>query len=350
MVIGGKTAKLTHVYCLRLMIVRYVNKVLFASALFFFSLCYSHDAFALTVSPVYIDHTMAPGESINDSIRVWSEVNATATCKIEFQRATTEGEEGLPVFIDPSQDQETANLKDWIHIKGDSSFDISTKDIRTVSFSIDVPVNAEPGGHYAVLFFDVMPGSTTGTSGVGIGSKIGVLFLINVLGDIKEGANLESFSVEHQVVDHLPVNFFTRIRSLGSVHFRPKGMITIKNIIGMETARIPLNPNNASAVLPNSIRRVHSSWIKDFNAVNNINFFVGLQNEWKNFAFGRYTAVLESSWGSKDTPFPTATVTFWVIPWRLMLVALAALIILFLLIMLYNKIIVNSAMKKLDKK
>jgi hypothetical protein len=110
---------------------------------------------------------------------------------------------------------------------------------------------------------------------------------------------------------------------------------------------VPVNPGEGK-VLPNSIRKVRSDWGPN-DLPDKPGFFQALKNEYNGFALGRYTAEAKATYG-KQSQTLTASTTFWVLPWRLGLTALLALVVLIVILKLYNKMIVKSAMGKTAKK
>ncbi|MFH1433812.1 MAG: hypothetical protein ABIG32_02870, partial [Candidatus Uhrbacteria bacterium] len=71
--------------------------------------------------------------------------------------------------------------------------------------------------------------------------------------------------------------------------------------------------------------------------------------EFKNFAFGRYTAELlfvDDPGGANYV----RTVSFWVIPWQLIIVVVVLLLLLVGLVKLYNRMVVKRAMRRLGNR
>jgi hypothetical protein len=309
-------------------------------------------ASALTVSPVLFDQTVNPGSSSHGSIQLLNDTNQDQTFYASVQNFVPQGEEGRQQFL-PETD--TSGLVSWISLEKPS---IVLKAGQTVAFNwvLNIPKDAEPGGHYAAVFFSTLPQGKQGS--VGIGAKTGVLFLVNVNGKIKEDADVESFLVmnhdnsvsEQQLVvsDRLPVNFELRVRNNGSVHIQPQGTVRVTDMFGREVASIPTNPLN-SRVLPSSVRRIRSSWGPS-DLPNNAGFFSDVMSEVKGFGFGRYTATVAVAYGTQAHQPLTATVSFWIIPWRLLLVVCILLLVFVLFLKWYNRQVVKSAMKKATKK
>jgi zinc-ribbon domain len=102
------------------------------------------------------------------------------TGKSDFQ---SNGINGTPSFVRKSElvypDQE---LSTWISIDT-PEFTILPGSEKTINFTITVPTNATPGGHYGAVFFK-NPNSEVATSGnIGIDVDYGVLILVNVTGE-----------------------------------------------------------------------------------------------------------------------------------------------------------------------
>ncbi|MFH1078138.1 MAG: hypothetical protein V1745_02550 [Patescibacteria group bacterium] len=314
--------------------------------IFGFCFLFAPQASAFTISPIIVDLDVDPGKAAQGALRLTNDAEQTQTYYVTVNKFVAKGEEGQQEFL-PEED--TTGLASWVTPET-RTLNLGPKESKDFTYVVNVPESAEPGGHYAALFFSTRPEVDEASSSVGMGAKTGVLFLLKVPGDIKEDARVESFRVSGGArLDRLPAYFELRVRNLGNVHFRPEGTIIIKNMFGSVEARIPVNPLR-SAVLPNSIRRVQTVWAKTFDGVDEKGFFYGVRNEWRNFAIGRYTAGLEATYGSGKQPL-AGNISFWVFPWHLAIVVAVLLILLFVLLSLYNRMVIRAAMKQMrDKK
>jgi hypothetical protein len=204
--------------------------------------------------------------------------------------------------------------------------------------TVNVPLNAESGGHYGVLRFSSTPPEEDGGK-VSVGASTGMLFLIRVSGEITESAKVASFTTASTVDDKqssffekAPLKFVTRIKNDGNVHLKPTGQIDVYDMFGGVVTTIKVNEVKAN-VLPDSIRR----------------FDTTLDNGWM---FGYYTANVTLGYGTQGQVV-TGTTSFWVIPYKIVAVALLVLITLvFILVRImkvYNKRIIKKAIQKHDK-
>ncbi len=295
---------------------------------------------AITISPILFDYTLDPGASQQGSIRVINDTSQRQTYYLLVQNFVAVGEEGRQEYL-PEED--TSDLVSWINLD-QKSLTLDAGQSGDFKWMIKLPNDAEPGGHYATVFFSTMPTAQKDAS-VGLGSKTGVLFLVNVNGEIQETAKIDSFTVlsRHGFFNRLPVDFELRVKNQGNVHIKPNGNIVIKNIFGNKMASIQANPN-ISRVLPNSIRRIYSFWgSKETDKPKS--FINELMAEWKEFGLGRYSAEAEIFYGNRGQKMSAGAI-FWVFPWRLFVVAFALLLLLAVLFKSYNKLIIRSALSK----
>lgn len=296
---------------------------------------------ALAVSPVLYDYEIAPGTSKQGTIMLVNDTERQSTFSLEVKNFVALGEDGAQEYLD---EETPTDLASWISVD-QPTINLGPGESGQFPFIINVPKDAEPGGHYASVFFYRKPAASAGT-GVGVAEKIGVLILVSIPGNVREDARIESFTIQgSNVRSHLPVYFDLRLRNLGSVHFRPRGSLVIRNVFGRVVQRVSANPKNA-AVLPNSVRRVESVWANTLDTSSERGFWEDVKNEWRNFAFGRYRATAEIAYGSQANQLVSSSVTFWVIPWRLLLIAAGALLILIILVKLYNRLLIRTALKK----
>lgn len=323
--------------CMRFRVVSFILGFLMALACFSVS---THPVLAFAISPVVVDLEVDPGTAAQGKVQITNTDGKDQTYYIGVQNFVAKGEDGAQDFLPES---DITGLASWITPQT-RSVRLGANETREFGYAVNVPKNAEPGGHYAAMFFSTVPLNSDRGSAVGVGAKTGLLFLLRVPGDIREDARIESFRVNSGQIDRLPAYFEMRVRNLGNVHFKPEGNVVIKNFLGQEVAKVPLNPRKSS-VLPNSIRRIDTVWAKTFD-VSSGGFFTELKNEWKNFAIGRYTAVAEGFYGVRKQSL-AASVVFWVVPWRLIVVTVFALLILVGCLKLYHRFVVNSAVKKI---
>jgi len=284
-------------------------------------------------SPIY-NFGIEPGKSAQEKIKIRNVSDTTQTFYPEVFDFKPAGETGTPQFLTGIEDESyTYSLASWINISREG-ITLKPNESAALNFTINVPKTAEAGGRYAGILFGTTPSKAEGAQ-VAISNKVGALVLVRVAGDAKELANLKEFSSPKNFYEYGPVDFVVRVENAGNVHVVPKGTIEIKDTFGKKVSSLAVNEGNGN-VLPDSIRR--------FDKENGV-------LTWKpqGFTLGRYSANLLLNYGSPAKQL-SATLTFWIVPWKLLLVILLAIIVLILLLVFlikkYNQWVVGKAEKK----
>ena len=288
------------------------------------------------MTPAVADISLDPGVSQSGKVTIGNDENAPQTFYISIQKFIPSGDSGQQTFLPPS---DTSGLPNWISFDR-PSFTLRTGESRQLTYVVNVPRDAAPGGYYAVVFFSNVPPGTQQTN-VSIGARTGMLFFITVKGAVVEQAFLEDFAMETPArIDRLPASFRVVLQNVGNVHVLPEGSLTIRNVFGNTVARIPLNQAK-NRILPNSKRRFLLSWYKDIPELGS-GFLHDAKEEWKNFAVGPYRATLEIV-SPKTNGLTTQTLSFWVLPWRLGILFVLGLCVLMVLGRLHRRWVIARA-------
>lgn len=302
---------------------------------------YVSPAFALTVSPARIELTGEPGTTIGGEINLFNEQDEQKTFYVSSENFEAQGESGAPNFV-PG----TEGLATWIDAT--QNITLPAGATETVPFSITIPSDARPGGHFAAIFWGTNPPSS-GNGQVSVGARVGVLVLLRVAGDISEQGGITEFSTD------LKKHFYTkkelglmyRFQNAGDDRLLPEGTIVIKNF-GIKVAELNANQSLGN-VLPGSVRKFTTNW-NGGNPDHKLSFAEELKHQFKHFGFGWYKATVSLSYGSEGTT-ESKSVRFWVISWQIVIIILAAIALLFFggrfILRRYNHWIIAKAQKYL---
>ncbi len=307
----------------------------------------TNEAEALTLSPVRIEISGDAGQTLSKEMTLINEGNTAETFYPSFTNFESQGESGNPAFVEPKDD-----LGTWMFTSV-PSVTLRAGESKVISFTIVIPKDAEPGGHFAVIFWGTSSGASTG--GVSVGSKTGLLVLLSVSGDVKESAGFLNFNtVDHRFFySTLPVSFEYRFKNDGGDRIKPVGKITIRDTIFLPTEVLDANPENGN-ILPGSTRKLKVDWISyqrpdDYVPPSGFfgKFWSNVSYQWKNFALGFYSARLNVAYGGLAEQKAKAFAFFFVFPWQLVLVLIVVGMILFfggrILIKNYNRRIIARA-------
>jgi hypothetical protein len=289
----------------------------------------------LQISPALVELDAEKGKTYTVELKVLNVTGSNLSFTSTVNDFAAKDETGTPSILLNETTPLPTSIQTWVETI--PAFSLAPHQTQTIEASISVPANAEPGGHYGIIRFSGSAPSLTST-GVGLSASAGTLFLVRVAGDITEHLNLITFEATdangnpHNLFEYGPINFLTRFQNTGNVHVIPSGKITVHDIFGNSVATMDVNDQNGN-ILPDSIRRFESS----FN---------------KQWLFGHYTADISIAYGTTGGAIVEST-SFWVIPWKLILIGLAILAtviyVLRFVIKRYNKYIIAQAQKSTEK-
>ncbi len=282
----------------------------------------------LQISPTRVELNAARGKTYTIKLNVMNVTASDLVYTSSVKDFTAKDETGSPFIVQVSTLPATASIITWVDAV--PKFTLHSRQSREIIAQIVIPNNAEPGGHYGVLSFS---GSAPelDTTGVGLSASTGLVILIRVDGAITEKASLASFYSAHNdkqasFFENGPITFVTRIKNQGNIHIKPSGSIELRDMFGGTMASLPVNKDKSN-VLPSSIRRFEADYDKSW-------------------MFGMYTANLTLGYGTNGQAI-TNTITFWVIPYKIILVGLFMLItfiyILTRMMKVYNRRIIAKS-------
>jgi len=265
---------------------------------------FAQPAVSLSISPTLFEISANPEQSWTSTVRVINSNPFEIRIFTDVVNFTPQDESGqgkfVPVFSEETQGQ---TMAEWIAVS-DSEIIIPAEQTAQIPFTVTVPSDAPPGGHYAALLIGTR--SENGTDGqlnVETSQVVSSLLFLRVSGDIIEQGGIREFVTENSIYESPTVKFDLRFENKGNVHLQPQGEIKILNMWGQERGIIPVNQRSLfGKVLPEQIRKYTFTWT----------------GEWSLADIGRYSAVATLAYGEEGRQFATETTHFWVIPWKVL--------------------------------
>jgi hypothetical protein len=256
----------------------------------------------LALSPPTFELSANPGDVLENTIRLENLTERSMKIAVDKRNFTALGEEGGIDFT--TEDEEASfSLASWVTVFP-SEAEIGPKKTITFTFRTEIPLNAEPGGHFGSIVFKT-GGAMPGQTGAALSQELGALVLLRVAGKATEKAFLESFNSNKKIWEKGPVEFEIRVRNQGNVHIKPIGIITITDFFGKKVDSFNIEPKN---VLPGSIRKSTAVWNKKF-------------------LIGKYNATVILNYGIQNQMISGST-TFIAFPYKIGGIILAVLLIL----------------------
>ncbi len=209
----------------------------------------------VSISPLTYNFEISPGESREAKITLKNLGNEEIDYLIETDNFTATTEDGVPVFAFGSVAGGGASLANWFEFPGGEEGKLAPNESTEISFKINVPMEAEPGGHYAAVFSKVIKKTDQGKTELGVSSRVGTLILVSVPGVVTRGMNIEELLIPQFVIKG-PVNVGMKVKNTGSIHYDSSANLKIKSIFGSEV-NVDLGTHT---LLPSSTRIYEGKW------------------------------------------------------------------------------------------
>lgn len=275
------------------------------------SIANAQEAISFSVSPTIFDMTANPGQTWKTTVRIINPNPFDLQLYADAVNFVPREETGIPVFI-PSTSEELeqfTTLASWIVVP--KTVTVPAEKTIELPVMVSVPELGEPGGHYAAILIGTKPPlSSDSPTGVSTAQIISSLLFLRVTGDVTEIANIRSFRSISSVLEKPETTFEIRVENKGNVHVQPQGKISIYNMWGQERGVVSVNQKKLFGnVLPKSIRKYSFDW----------------ESEWSIADIGRYTAKVVLTYGNTNKQSLVAQTSFWVIPWKWLLLTVSIL-------------------------
>jgi len=256
----------------------------------------------LQISPLTFNFETDKGDRAEGKIVVTNLNNEAINYQIEAEDFAKVSDEGAPSFAGVVASEDLSTLSSWIEFLGEVSGQIAAMDSIDVNFVIDIPENAEPGGHYAAIFAKQTNEPEEGNTEIGVSSRVGTLILVSVPGDVSKEVKISEFDPP-SFLWRGPVDFTMKVENIGSVHYDSEATITIEPILGTDS-EIAMGTHT---IIPGNARNYEGSWNK-------------------RFPFGRYKAIAQATNG--DGEVISTEKVIWALPLEIVIPALLLLIII----------------------
>lgn len=282
------------------------------------SIVKAQESITLSISPTFYDIPVVPEQEWQSTLKIINVNKFPLTVYAEVVNFTPKGEGGDGRFSPINQSLTNGgSLAEWFTISKEPIV-IPREQTTELPFTIKVPKDASPGGHFAAILISTRPPlSDGGEAKLQTAQAVTSLFFAKVAGNIIESGTIREFTTTESLLNSPEATFVLRFENKGNVHLQPQGDIKIYNMWGEERGVIPINQYTSFGnVLPDSIRRFSFTW----------------KGEWSASDIGRYSAVTTLGFGAEGRQFTSSKTYFWVLPLKLFFGILLGLAVFFFLL------------------
>lgn len=234
------------------------------------------------------------------------------------------------------KNSQPSEVKDFVSFSN-PTFSVEAGQIFTQHIVVATPKSAGFTYSFAVVISQQNPPQAKAGESA-IQGSVAVFTLLSV---DRPGATskltLSELKVGRHVYEYLPATISVKLRNEGNTLVQPKGTIYIQRKSDDTKPLASMELNKASGyILPNSERTLSVDWQDGFPHYTTYTGSDGQSHkklDWDggNFTklrFGRYVAKVVAVYNANGRDVPIqAEITFWVIPWRVLLIILVIVII-----------------------
>ena len=210
-------------------------KIFFITLISILSFFVYNNTFAsLSISPLKFEFEIDKNSSKKEKIKITNDSETAITIYSSEEDFTAWDDTWTPKFIKPEeQDNPSITLANWIKVE-DENLTLAPWESKEVNFTINVPKTAEPGWHYAAIFFSPW---VPNWWQVAIVQRLWVLILVNVPWEVSIKWDVKSFKIwkldtdkklsESDSFVDFPIIFQTVFENAWNVHLKPNWKITL---------------------------------------------------------------------------------------------------------------------------
>ena len=287
--------------------------------------------FYLQVSPSPLVSTLKPGQATTLELKIRNAGTQTENLKIAPRSFKITQDQQFE--LDDTKQPEVAG---WIKFS-EPRFTVKAGQTYTQRVTINVP--KEAGFSYSFILLinradDIQPED-------GSAALKGSVALFTLLNIDRPGATRQlevaKFTTSKGVYEYLPTEFDIDFKNTGNTIVQPAGSLFVQRSSNDQNPLGTLAVNDSNGyILPGTTRTLRVNWEDGFPVTRTTTGPDGKTSnhtDWNwnnigNIRFGKYTAKLVAIYndGQRDVPV-LAEVTFWVIPWKIMLGVLVVILL-----------------------
>lgn len=289
--------------------------------------------FNLQVTPSPLVTTVKPGVKTQIELKIRNAGNSNESLRIDPRSFTFDSETGKVNLLENTPPP----VSPWISFSA-QKFIVRPGQWFSEQVALNVPTNAGFSYSFAlVISRQNVQKPQDGTRE--ITGSLAVFTLVNVdKPGAKSQLSVVSFTSDRKLYEYLPAELNVRFSNIGNTIVQPYGNIFIQRGVSSKKPLATLGVNDKKGyILPGTERTISAQWNDGFATyqtapTDNEKSNKHLEIDWSklsHFRIGRYHANLVAVYsdGSHDVPI-NGVVSFWVVPWRAILCAIALIVIM----------------------
>jgi len=292
----------------------------------------SDEGFSLQVSPSPLVATIQPGTDSTLDLQIRNTNLSSQALKMGLRSFTIDSTTGQVKLGDTP----SADVLSMVSFES-PDFTLEAGQIFTQHIHIHTDKNKGFSYNFAITIAQQNPpAAAKGQSAIAGSVAIFTLITVNKPGAVRK-FELDNLSVTKHSYEYLPAEISIKLKNTGNVNVQPVGSVFIQRHSDDTKPLATLAINDAGGyLLPGSSRTFTTSWSDGFPHYEDVKTgdkttrkLIWKGNALSKIRMGKYVAKVVAIYddGERDVPI-MAEISFWVIPWRFILLVVAALGIL----------------------
>lgn len=211
----------------------------------------------IAMSPVKKRYEYEPGTTNRDTIKITNVGNTRYSFKMYAEPYSVKNENYETDFLTV---RKNTDFQDWVTFDK-TSFTLAPGESLNAGYTVVVPPNAIPGGHYGVIFAETLP-QEDGSENVGLigRNRVGAPVFATVKGDYKMGGKFLGIKTPGLQFKS-PLKSELDVENTGSSHFVVDTVFAVSDAFNNRKFTM----TNQYDMLPQSVRKIPLYWEKSPN-------------------------------------------------------------------------------------
>lgn len=223
---------------------------LLASFGIFFSTAQAIEGESIVLSPATIRTTIDAGDTLNRTLKVINDGTITYDFVVYASPYSVSDGDYTPNY---TETKPNTNLYTWVSFEK-TRYTLNPGENVEVPYTISVPADAAPGGHYSVIFAETQIADDV-TDQIARKKRVGAIVYATVDGDYILSGRQTSGSIDWLQLGG-PITGLVTIENDGNTDFEMQEKMTVKNVLGGTV----YEKTGERIMLPKTTRDVSFAW------------------------------------------------------------------------------------------
>lgn len=206
---------------------------------------------SITISPVDRRLSINAGEQVQDTITVLNDGQTAYDFVVYGAPYNVKNTQYTPDF---TSQEPNADAYKWVRFP-QAKWRIESRQTIKVPYSVAVPSDAAPGGHYGAIFAEVQPAGGDSGGSVMRKKRVGMILYVTVNGVVRMGGQTQSIAIDW-LQNQSPLRVSATVGNSGNTDFLAKQTLTVADVFG----RTIYQSSKEASVLPDRPREIPMEW------------------------------------------------------------------------------------------